>query len=245
MTTGCEIITDLIPLYLDDVCSEDSRRAVEKHISECESCRSEFSRMKQDIKVPSPLPSEEDIMKKISWTITKKELTSACGIFAVILYLAMFLWQRKAGLTGSPYCNYQLYRLLQLLFIPVIILTLLWLILTAVSCAKRNSAGTKLPLIILLALIMVIQGFICRHILLMQENMLWSEIVEIPNPNQIVIEKYDGSLVLLDTDYTVTNLVRADGTEYVIYYTANIKTPEKGELLWIIHSENADTGNAG
>ena len=31
----CEIIRDLIPLYLDKVCSEDSRKLVEEHLAEC------------------------------------------------------------------------------------------------------------------------------------------------------------------------------------------------------------------
>ena len=30
----CEIIRDLIPLYLDKVCSEDSRKLVEEHLAE-------------------------------------------------------------------------------------------------------------------------------------------------------------------------------------------------------------------
>ena len=29
----CEIIRDLIPLYLDKVCSEDSRKLVEEHLA--------------------------------------------------------------------------------------------------------------------------------------------------------------------------------------------------------------------
>ena len=35
----CEIIRDLIPLYLDKVCSEDSRKLVEEHLAECSECR--------------------------------------------------------------------------------------------------------------------------------------------------------------------------------------------------------------
>ena len=35
----CEIIKDLIPLYLDKVCSEDSRKLVEEHLAECSECR--------------------------------------------------------------------------------------------------------------------------------------------------------------------------------------------------------------
>ena len=35
----CEIIRDLIPLYLDKGCSEESRKLVEDQLSECSECR--------------------------------------------------------------------------------------------------------------------------------------------------------------------------------------------------------------
>ena len=39
MTYPCGIIRDLLPLYIDDVCNEESRSAVEAHLPECEACR--------------------------------------------------------------------------------------------------------------------------------------------------------------------------------------------------------------
>lgn len=45
----CEIIRDLLPLYLDHVCSEKSRQAVEEHLRHCEECRREAEKMSQDI----------------------------------------------------------------------------------------------------------------------------------------------------------------------------------------------------
>ena len=36
---SCGIIEDLIPLYKENLCSDESRALVEEHISECESCR--------------------------------------------------------------------------------------------------------------------------------------------------------------------------------------------------------------
>ena len=47
----CEIIRDLIPLYLDKVCSEDSRKLVEEHLAECSECR-------KYIKISSTLTSQ-------------------------------------------------------------------------------------------------------------------------------------------------------------------------------------------
>ena len=36
---SCSIINDLIPLYMDNAASEESRALVESHISECSDCR--------------------------------------------------------------------------------------------------------------------------------------------------------------------------------------------------------------
>ena len=245
MNTSCEIILDLIPLYLDDVCSEDSKRIVEKHISECESCRREFSGMKHEIKTASQFPSEENIFKKTSWTITKKQLITASGIFATALYWILFMWQRKMSLTGSPLYNHQLGDLLNFLFLPVVLGSLVWLIITIGNAVSTKTVPEKTPRIILLTLLIIIQIFLCTHLFIMRENMIWTEIVEVPNRNTIVIERYDGNTVVLETNHSVTSLVRTDGTEYVVYYTASINNPANGKLLWIIPAENAVTSNAG
>lgn len=39
MKITCDIIQDLLPLYEDDVLSEDSRQLVEEHLAGCEKCR--------------------------------------------------------------------------------------------------------------------------------------------------------------------------------------------------------------
>ena len=36
---NCEIIKDLIPLYIDGCCSKESERAVEEHLSVCSECK--------------------------------------------------------------------------------------------------------------------------------------------------------------------------------------------------------------
>ncbi len=49
MNITCNVIQDLLPLYYDDVCSEDSRRLVETHIKSCDSCKAELEKMQADI----------------------------------------------------------------------------------------------------------------------------------------------------------------------------------------------------
>ena len=47
MTYPCGIIKDLLPLYIDDVCNEESRKAVQAHLSECAACRTDYETMKE------------------------------------------------------------------------------------------------------------------------------------------------------------------------------------------------------
>lgn len=42
MKISCEIIKDLLPLYHDGVCSNESKRMIEEHLSCCDDCRTEL-----------------------------------------------------------------------------------------------------------------------------------------------------------------------------------------------------------
>lgn len=48
MIYKCEIIRDLLPLYIDDVASQGSRQMVEDHLVECAECREMLKRMQND-----------------------------------------------------------------------------------------------------------------------------------------------------------------------------------------------------
>lgn len=45
----CEIIRDLMPLYLDDCCSEGSKQMVEEHIRGCDACRKILGEMSREL----------------------------------------------------------------------------------------------------------------------------------------------------------------------------------------------------
>ncbi|GBF75676.1 hypothetical protein PA598K_04097 [Paenibacillus sp. 598K] len=47
MKISCEIIRDLLPLYHDGVCSNDSKALVEEHLAYCDSCRADLEAMTQ------------------------------------------------------------------------------------------------------------------------------------------------------------------------------------------------------
>lgn len=49
MKINCNIANDLLPLYVDKSCSEDSRAALEEHLKECAFCRAKIDRMQSGV----------------------------------------------------------------------------------------------------------------------------------------------------------------------------------------------------
>lgn len=49
MNITCEMAEDLLPLYLEDTCSADSRAALEAHLHICPTCREKRERMERNI----------------------------------------------------------------------------------------------------------------------------------------------------------------------------------------------------
>lgn len=47
----CDIVKDLLPLYVEDVCSEKSKAEVEEHLKECEACNSYYEMLKDEPEV--------------------------------------------------------------------------------------------------------------------------------------------------------------------------------------------------
>lgn len=54
-TISCGIVKDLLPLYIDHICSDESKKSVEDHIECCDMCREELEGLKGDI-----YPTKED-----------------------------------------------------------------------------------------------------------------------------------------------------------------------------------------
>lgn len=69
MKLSCKIAEDLLPLYLDDSCSEDSRAALEEHLKECPSCQSKLTRMRSSItdsiQIDKSVPQLANYAKKV------------------------------------------------------------------------------------------------------------------------------------------------------------------------------------
>ena len=52
MKYECDIAMDLMPLYVDDLLSENSKIFVKNHIDSCESCKKYYEKLSSEIKIP-------------------------------------------------------------------------------------------------------------------------------------------------------------------------------------------------
>ena len=70
----CSIIQDLLPSYVDDICSEDTRELIDEHIAECNQCREKLDQMKNTAIIAGKATNKQiDYLKKIHSTIMHKE----------------------------------------------------------------------------------------------------------------------------------------------------------------------------
>ena len=89
MRNECYIVRDLLPSYIDQLCSEQSRSFVEKHIAQCESCAQILQHMKiefddaEDVEMSVRLEQKKPF-EKVS------QLIKAQGKFSNILGLSFW-----------------------------------------------------------------------------------------------------------------------------------------------------------
>ncbi|MBP3266742.1 MAG: zf-HC2 domain-containing protein, partial [Ruminococcus sp.] len=88
MSKNCEIVKDLLPLYADDVCTEESRKLVAEHIAHCSECRAELEKMGKHISVKAE--TDVNVMKRIRKRMRIEKITVGLISLAVVLGIGIF-----------------------------------------------------------------------------------------------------------------------------------------------------------
>ena len=94
MKISCEIIRDLLPLYHDGVCSNDSKKLVEEHLAYCDSCKAELKAMDDKLPINDAKQNlnEAEAVKKLSRRWKKGMIKSLLkGILITILAIAVIV----------------------------------------------------------------------------------------------------------------------------------------------------------
>lgn len=97
MKLSCSVINDLLPLYAENISSEDTNALVEEHLSECADCREKLHALKEPKEM---IPESTEPLKNLKKEIQKRRLRFA-GIAALVVFIILFtviahLTDRKA-----------------------------------------------------------------------------------------------------------------------------------------------------
>ena len=154
---SCAIIKDLMPSYLDAICSEASKELVDSHVKVCPECRKLLEEMQKTEIVAERIDTEEmNYMKKVK-RINKNKNLAGFGVLMYFLFVGIFVGMCVLISKGGyvPELAYQL-------AFPVLCLYA-WFVLSDFGIRKENKKWRK--------------GFAIASLLLFVYNMgviLWS-----------------------------------------------------------------------
>lgn len=106
----CNVNKDLLPLYVDNVCSEESKSMVEEHLAGCEECQGYYDALREGIPEEKIAEEKEELlseekMREAEVSVikgAKKEISKNQGRkIAVVAAGFIFLLFVLEGLTGS------------------------------------------------------------------------------------------------------------------------------------------------
>ncbi len=97
--TECEIVQDLLLGYVDDVLNEESKKLVEKHLSQCEICQKKLKELKTDIMENENNQKREiDYLKKVR---RKSKIKAILMAFGIIVLVCFILYMRQFTIVQS------------------------------------------------------------------------------------------------------------------------------------------------
>lgn len=101
MKISCNIIKDILPLYVEVLASEDTRKIVEDHIGECDDCKKEFEEMKS--LTISPMDIDTKPIEKVRDRMRRKNrLTIILTTIITTIVIAIII---IAYVTAPDYIN--------------------------------------------------------------------------------------------------------------------------------------------
>lgn len=144
----CNVIQDLLPLYADGACSPETKLLIEKHLENCQDCRTLLSEMMAQIPSPPPSPTME------SKELFRNLRNSILGvILAAAAMISCFVINIGGAWYGGPANGGQ--------FIVTVLYIIFWGVFTVVS-HKFSPLVKASFLISLVTFISSANSLVCR-----------------------------------------------------------------------------------
>ncbi len=88
---NCNIIKDLLPSYIDGICSDDTAKLVEDHVKHCEECKTYLNKMQQQMTYIPQQPKEVEKAIKPFKKINKKRRIQVITAIAMTFLMTFFI----------------------------------------------------------------------------------------------------------------------------------------------------------
>lgn len=88
MNLSCDVVMDLLPLYIDGLASQESGDLVKAHLRTCPDCRAYCRSCRRSVKAPPPaeVPADVDNEKfhQLSARMRKRHIISTSAILGIV-----------------------------------------------------------------------------------------------------------------------------------------------------------------
>jgi len=91
MKIPCDVIMDLLPLYHDGVCAENSKKIVEEHIAECDSCKIVLEKIRDNTLDNCIKAERENVVGHHKKAVKRKTVFWGISIAVAILTFVLLL----------------------------------------------------------------------------------------------------------------------------------------------------------
>ena len=104
-TLHCDIIKDLIPSYVDEISSEETKKAVEAHLSQCQECRAYLDAVKStEISAGEAGQGPLNFMKRVKQYYAHKNALGAALLFLFSLIVLPVIAHLHPNQENALYC---------------------------------------------------------------------------------------------------------------------------------------------
>ena len=92
MDISCDVIRDLLPMYVEELTSDASRELVDEHLRSCEECTRHLGVMRKAQVIPVDV--EVESLKRVGNTIRRRRILAMLSVIMVVISLAasVYTW---------------------------------------------------------------------------------------------------------------------------------------------------------
>ena len=105
----CNTIKDMLPLYVDEVVSDDTKNIVSEHLANCVECRKKYDSMKKGVSIPIEDNAQPLKQFKNAWKRKKVVLVCATAVITIAIVICTllvynhFAYKEEIAVNGAVY----------------------------------------------------------------------------------------------------------------------------------------------